>query len=85
MVAAINVVLGRDRLDRRRVAALGLALAGMVAVVASQLDPSAGIRSTPLGVGLALGAALSQTVFIVISRDGYSAVPSEQAMTLVLS
>ena len=38
----------------------------------------------PVGVGLALGAALSQTVFIVISRDGYSAVPSEQAMTLTL-
>jgi drug/metabolite transporter (DMT)-like permease len=84
MVAAINVSLGRDRLDGSKVVALGLALVGMVAVVASQLDPSAGIRFVPLGVAFAIGAALCQTVFIVISRDGYSAVPSEQAMTLTL-
>ena len=43
----------------------------MVAVVASQLDPAAGIRFDALGLGLALGAALSQTVYVVISRDGY--------------
>jgi drug/metabolite transporter, DME family len=84
MVAAVNVALGRDRLDGTRLAALLLALVGMVAVVASQLDPSAGIRFDPVGVGFALAAALSQTVFIVISRDGYSEVPSEQAMALVL-
>jgi drug/metabolite transporter (DMT)-like permease len=84
MVAAVNVVLGRERLDRRRGFALGLAIVGMIAVVASQLDPSGGIRLDAIGIGLALGAAVSQTVFVVISRDGYAEVPTEQAMTIVL-
>jgi DME family drug/metabolite transporter len=84
MVAAVNVFLGRERLDRIRSLALGLAILGMIAVVASQLDPAGGIRLDAVGVGLALGAALSQTVFVVISRDGYSEVPTEQAMTIVL-
>ncbi len=84
MVAAANVALGRERLDQTRAVALGLAIAGMIAVVASQLDPAAGIRLDALGIGLALGAAVSQTLFVVISRDGYSAVPTEQAMAVVL-
>ncbi len=84
MVAAANVVLGRERLDRTRVIALGLAILGMVAVVASQLDPAGTIRLDAIGIGLALGAAVSQTVFVVISRDGYSEVPTEQAMAIVM-
>jgi drug/metabolite transporter, DME family len=84
MVAIANTALGRERLDRRRVIALILALAGMVAVVASQLDPAAGIRFDALGFGLALSAAASQTVFVVTSRDGYPTVPTEQVMAVVL-
>ncbi len=84
LVAIVNVALGRERLDAPRLIALGLALLGMVAVIASQLDPDAGIRFDALGFGLALGAALSQTVFVVISRDGYREVPTEQAMASVL-
>jgi DME family drug/metabolite transporter len=85
MVAIANVALGRERLDRTRAAAMGLALLGMIAVVASQLDPSAGVRVDALGLGLALGAAVSQTVFVLISRDGYRDVPTEQAMAVVLA
>jgi len=84
LVAVVNVALGRERMDGTRAAALLLALAGMVAVVASQLDPAGGIRLDALGFGLALGAALSQTVFVVISRDGYREVPTEQVMAVVL-
>jgi DME family drug/metabolite transporter len=84
MVATANVVLGRERLDQTRAIALTLAIAGMIAVVASQLDPTSGIRLDAIGIGLALGAAVSQTVFVVISRDGYSSVPTEQAMAVVL-
>jgi drug/metabolite transporter, DME family len=84
MVAIVNVALGRERLDSSRVIALALASLGMVAVIASQLDPDAGIRFDALGFGLAIAAALSQMVFVVISRDGYSNVPTEQAMTLIL-
>ena len=84
MVAVVNVVLGREHLDRTRSVALGLAILGMIAVVASQLDPASGIRLDAIGIGLALGAAVSQTVFVVVSRDGYSQVPTEQAMAVVM-
>lgn len=84
LVAAANIALGHERLDRPRAVALLLALVGMVAVVASQLDPTVGVRFDPVGVAFAFGAALSQTIFVVISRDGYSEVPTEQAMALVL-
>jgi DME family drug/metabolite transporter len=84
MVAVVNFVLGREPLDRTRAVALGLAILGMIAVVASQLDPAGGIRLDAIGIGLALGAAVSQTLFVVISRDGYSQVPTEQAMAVVM-
>ncbi|HET7168116.1 MAG TPA: DMT family transporter [Candidatus Limnocylindrales bacterium] len=84
MVAVVSVVLGRERLDRIRLVALGLAIVGMAAVVAAQLDPAAAIRFDVIGVALALGAALSQTVYVVVSRDGYRSVPAEQAIFVVL-
>jgi len=84
MVAAVNVLLGREPLDRPRIAALALALLGMIAVVASQVDPVEGLRLDAIGIGLALGAALSQTVYVVVSRDGYRDVPTEQAIAVVL-
>lgn len=84
MVAAVNVALGRERLDGTRAAALGLAILGMIAVVASQVDPAGAIRLDAVGIGLALGAAVSSTVYVVVSRDGYSQVPTEQAMATVL-
>jgi DME family drug/metabolite transporter len=84
LVAVANVVLGRERLDRIRLAALTLAIAGMIAVVASQVDPAAGIRLDAIGIGLALGAAVCQTLFVILARDGYPEVPTEQAMTTVL-
>lgn len=84
MVALANVLLRRERLDAPRGVALALALAGMIAVVASQLDPAAGIRLDAVGLGLALGAAVSQTVYVLISRDGYREVPTEQVTVVVL-
>jgi len=84
LVAVVNVALGRERLDGSRLLALALAIAGMIAVVASQLDPAAGIRVDAIGIGLALGAAVCQTIFVLLARDGYPEVPSEQAMTTVL-
>jgi drug/metabolite transporter, DME family len=84
IVAVANVLLGRDRLDGSRALALGLAIVGMILVVASQLDPASEIRLDVIGVGLALGAAVCQTVFVLLARDGYPEVPTEQAMTTVL-
>jgi drug/metabolite transporter (DMT)-like permease len=84
MVAVAAVALGREQLDRPKAVALVLALAGMVAVVAGQLDPEAGIEFNWLGVALALSAAVSQAVFVTISRDGYRSVPTDQAMTVIM-
>ena len=84
MVAVAAVALGREQLDRPKLVALTLALAGMVAVVAGQLDPAAGIEFNWLGVALALSAAVSQAIFVTISRDGYRSVPTDQAMTVIM-
>jgi drug/metabolite transporter, DME family len=85
IVAAANVALGREPLDRPRIVALGLAVAGMIAVVASQLDPASGIRIDGLGLVLALGAAGCQAIFMIVSRSGYALVPAAQAMGVVLA
>lgn len=84
IVAVASVLLGRERLDGARAVALGLAVVGMLLVVASQLDPAAGVRFDAIGLGLALGAALSQTIYVLVSRDGYREVPVEQALAWVL-
>jgi drug/metabolite transporter (DMT)-like permease len=39
----------------------------------------------PLGVLLAIGSAVSQAVFVLVARNGYRQVPTEQAMTVVLT
>lgn len=84
IVAVANVALGRESMDRSRVIALVLAVLGMVAVVASQLDPSSGVRVDGVGVGLALVAAGSQAVFVLISKSGYRQVPASQAMSVII-
>jgi drug/metabolite transporter (DMT)-like permease len=59
------VALGRDRLDRVRVASIGLAFAGLVLVlfVGGPGDLDA------LGVALAIGASLVYTVYILASES----------------
>jgi drug/metabolite transporter (DMT)-like permease len=85
LVAVANVVLGREHMDRPRIVALVLAVGGMIAVLAAQLDPAAGIRFDAIGFGLALGAACSQAVFVVLSRSSYRAVPADQAIAVVMA
>ncbi len=85
MVAVVAVALGRERIDRAKGVALALATAGMVLVVAAQLDPAGGIAFDALGFGLALGAALSQAIYVSIAKDGYRRVPTAQATTVVLA
>ncbi len=85
LVAVVAAVRGHERLDAVRVTALVAALGGMVLVVAGGLDPAAGVRVDPLGIGLALLAALSQTTFVTISRAGYPSLPTEQVMSWILA
>jgi drug/metabolite transporter (DMT)-like permease len=65
IVAAAAVALGRDRMDSRRLAALGLAFGGLSLVVAGA---GAGALD-PLGAALGLGAAVVYSTYILVS-DG---------------
>jgi drug/metabolite transporter (DMT)-like permease len=65
MVAAAAIALGRERADARRLGAVALAMGGLALVVAG-----AGTGTLdPVGVALALGAAVVYTTYILIS-DG---------------
>ena len=62
IVAAAAVVLGRERMDARRLVALALASGGLALVLAG-----AGTGALdPLGVALALGAALVYSAYILV-------------------
>ncbi|HEY7632008.1 MAG TPA: EamA family transporter [Thermoleophilaceae bacterium] len=64
MVAAAAVALGRERLDSRRLMALGLALGGLVLVLAG-----AGTGTLdPLGAALGIGAAVVYSTYILVSE-----------------
>ena len=85
MVAGAMAVLGWERMDRTRGVSLFIALGGMVAVVIGGAG-AAGLGSVDLvGVLLAIGSAVSQTVFVLVSRRGYQQVPTDQAMGVVLT
>jgi drug/metabolite transporter (DMT)-like permease len=64
IVAAAAVALGRERIDARRVAALGLSFGGLVLVVAAA---GAGALD-PLGAALGLGAAVVYSTYILVSQ-----------------
>ncbi len=85
LVAIVAVALGHEHLDSTRLAALGLALAGMVLVVAGGLTAEGSVTVHPVGVLLGLVAAGWQTVFVTVSRGRFATVPSEQAMGWVLA
>jgi drug/metabolite transporter, DME family len=82
MVTLASAALGHERLDAARLAALGLAIAGMVAVVVGGLQPGVALELDALGIGLALVAALCQTVFVVANR-GYASIRNEEAMGVI--
>ena len=84
IVAAATALLGWERMDRTRAAALLISLVGMVAVVIGGEGASALGGLDLIGVLLAIGSAISQAVFVLVARRGYREVPTEQAMVVVL-
>jgi len=64
IVAVAAVLLGRERLDGRRLVALGLASGGLVLVLVSA---GAGALD-PVGTALALGAATVYSTYILVSE-----------------
>jgi drug/metabolite transporter (DMT)-like permease len=84
MVAAASGILGREPLDLARLVALGLALAGMAAVVLGGLGTTEAVRIDALGIALGLAAAGFQTAFVLTSRR-FSAVRADVAMGTILA
>ena len=76
MVTLAAVPLYGERLDRGRLAALVLSSAGLLLVVLAPALIVADLRIDPLGVGLALGAALCQAAFILIAGRGFAPLPA---------
>lgn len=83
MIAAASSLLGHERLDGSRALALGLALAGMVAVVLGGLGSDTAARVDALGIGLGLAAGAFQTAFFMTSRR-YASVRADVAIGVVL-
>ena len=84
LVTGAVIVLERRRPDRFELAALVMALTGMAIVVLGGIEPGAGLAFDPLGLGLALVAALAQAVFVLISRHGFAEIPTDEASFAVL-
>jgi drug/metabolite transporter (DMT)-like permease len=81
MVAVAAVALGRERLDGRRLAALGLASGGLALVVAG-----AGTGALdPLGTALGLGAAVVYSTYILVSESVVERVRPSVLSALVCS
>jgi drug/metabolite transporter, DME family len=83
MVALFTILIERRRPATIELVALLLALAGMVLVVAGQLDPTAGLVLDALGLALAFLAAIAQTVYVLANRS-YQAIPTEQVATFLV-
>lgn len=86
LVAVAGRLLGRETLGPGRLAALSLSLSGMVLVVwGAGPAGAAGGAVDPLGLGLAAVASLSQTLYVTMSTTAYRAVPSHQAVLVILA
>lgn len=82
LVSVASVLIGRERFTLARSAGLALAVAGLGLVMADQVGAAA---ITPIGIAWALGAAVCQAGYLVVSRAGYTRVPVEQATALMLA
>jgi drug/metabolite transporter (DMT)-like permease len=85
MVAAVALVTGNERATPGTITALLVALGGMALVLIGGIDTTQGVTLDAVGVGLALLAAACQTVFITISRRGYTTIPADRAMGVILA
>jgi drug/metabolite transporter (DMT)-like permease len=81
MVAVAAVALGRERIDARRIVALGLAFGGLVLILAGA---GAGALD-PLGATLALGAAVVYSTYILVSQGIVTRVRPQLLSALVCS
>lgn len=79
MVAIAAVALGRERMTRRRLMALGLSLGGLSLV----LSGSAHGELDAIGTALGLGAAITYTTYILVSDGIAGRVPAQVLAAVV--
>lgn len=86
LVTLAAIPLYGDRLDGRRLLALVLSSAGLLLVLlAPALSSSGGgLVIDPLGVGLALFAALCQAAFVLIAGRGFAPLSSLDVSAIVI-
>lgn len=82
IVAGASIVLGRERLTLARAGGLLAALTGLATVLLGSDAGALGI--SVVGLALAAVAATCQAAYLVVSRNGYSRVPSDQASGVIL-
>lgn len=85
LVTLVVVAIERRRPDRVQLTALAMATLGMAIVVVGGIDPATGLTFDLGGLVLAFIAATMQAVFILVSRRGYSALPTDEASFVVLA
>jgi drug/metabolite transporter (DMT)-like permease len=83
LVAGASIALGRERLTPARAASLVVALAGLLVIVLGRMGPDAHISA--MGLALAAIAACCQATYLVASRNGFTRMPSTQAVTVILA
>jgi drug/metabolite transporter (DMT)-like permease len=82
LVATASIALGRERLTAARGVGLVVASTGLVTVLLGGTE--GGVAISLPGIGLASVAAVCQAGYLVISRSGYSRLPSDQAAAVIL-
>jgi drug/metabolite transporter (DMT)-like permease len=85
IVTLAAVPLYGERLDLRRLLALALSSAGLLLVLLAPALGGAGLSIDPLGVALALVAAVCQASFLLISGRGYRPLSALDASTVVIA
>jgi drug/metabolite transporter, DME family len=83
LVFAASIALGRERLTLTRAGALAISLAGLLVVVLGR--QGAEVHASLTGLVLAAIAACCQATYLVASRNGFTRVPSSQAVTVILA
>jgi drug/metabolite transporter, DME family len=83
LVCAASIALGRERLTPTRAIALLFSLTGLLVVVLGRT--SGDVHASGTGLLLAAIAACCQATYLVVSRNGFTRVPSTQAVTLILT
>lgn len=84
IIGVVGAIFLGEPLDRVRLGALALAVAGTALVVVGGIDPATGLRVDAVGLALALGAAIAQTGLSLVTRSGFRSIPSAHATAGIL-